>query len=289
MRIVLPAGRLDNIAHRGQRRDLHHGTVDARDNVEIAGEHLIAVRGRVQRLRSRRAACAAHPRWGRPPTCILAGVLLAGHGRSLAPPPAPPHRPTPGLSRGTTGRSERGGRCRRCPPGSTRPRWRRSAAHRHRTWNWMKRRHEPTRSCGPPRRTSWPRASTRRARGLGRWWVLQDAHDDRARHLAAGRNRRLKDRQRALTPAAVELVGREARGYVGVRDPKPEWAMGVPLFVHDMPQGVISPVATRINEGGSRAVPRAHPPRGQWDPAADPASAVRARPADRVVVVEIAG
>lgn len=54
-------------------------------------------------------------------------------------------------------------------------------------------------------------------------------------------------RQQALTPPAVELVGREARGYVGVRDTVPVWAMGVPLFVHDMPQGVISPVASRIS------------------------------------------
>ena len=54
-------------------------------------------------------------------------------------------------------------------------------------------------------------------------------------------------RQQALTPPAVELVGREARGYVGVRDAVPAWAMGVPLFVHDMPQGVISPVVSRIS------------------------------------------
>ncbi len=54
-------------------------------------------------------------------------------------------------------------------------------------------------------------------------------------------------RQQALTPAAVELVGREARGYVGVRDAAPDWAMGVPLFVHDMPRGVICPVVSRIS------------------------------------------
>lgn len=54
-------------------------------------------------------------------------------------------------------------------------------------------------------------------------------------------------RQQALTPPAVELIGREARGYVGVRDAVPAWAMGVPLFVHDMPQGVISPVISRIS------------------------------------------
>ena len=33
---------------------------------------------------------------------------------------------------------------------------------------------------------------------------------------------------------------------MGVRDSGPDWAMGVPLFVHDMPQGVIAPVASRI-------------------------------------------
>lgn len=75
-------------------------------------------------------------------------------------------------------------------------------------------------------------------------------HDDLAtaeheRHLAAIAAKLA--RQQALTPPAVELVGREARGYVGVRDATPEWAMGVPLFVHDMPQGVISPVVSRIS------------------------------------------
>ncbi|GAB7005269.1 hypothetical protein JCM18899A_27420 [Nocardioides sp. AN3] len=75
-------------------------------------------------------------------------------------------------------------------------------------------------------------------------------HDDLAsaeheRHLAAIAAKLA--RQQALTPKAVELIGREARGYVGVRDATPEWAMGVPLFVHDMPQGVISPVVSRIS------------------------------------------
>ncbi|QCC76056.1 hypothetical protein [Nocardioides daphniae] len=65
------------------------------------------------------------------------------------------------------------------------------------------------------------------------------------RHLAAIAAKLA--RQQALTPPAVERVGREARGYVGVRDATPEWAMGVPLFVHDMPQGVISPVVSRIS------------------------------------------
>ena len=32
-----------------------------------------------------------------------------------------------------------------------------------------------------------------------------------------------------------------------MRDATPEWAMGVPLFVHDMPQGVISPVVSRVS------------------------------------------
>lgn len=69
---------------------------------------------------------------------------------------------------------------------------------------------------------------------------------ERERHLAAIAAKLA--RQQALTPPAVELVGREARGYVGVRDATPAWAMGVPLFVHDMPQGVISPVVSRITE-----------------------------------------
>ena len=72
---------------------------------------------------------------------------------------------------------------------------------------------------------------------------LADA--ERERHLAAIAAKLA--RQQALTPPAVELVRREARGYVGVRDAAPEWAMGVPLFVHDMPQGVISPVVSRIS------------------------------------------
>lgn len=67
------------------------------------------------------------------------------------------------------------------------------------------------------------------------------AERDRLRAIAA-----LEARQDALTPPAVDLIGREARGYVGVRDSSPDWAMGVPLFVHDMPQGVIAPVASRI-------------------------------------------
>jgi len=71
------------------------------------------------------------------------------------------------------------------------------------------------------------------------------ASAERERHLAAIAAKLA--RQQALTPPAVELVGREARGYVGVRDATPEWAMGVPLFVHDMPQGVISPVVSRVS------------------------------------------
>jgi competence protein CoiA len=68
---------------------------------------------------------------------------------------------------------------------------------------------------------------------------------ERERHLAAIAAKLA--RQQALTPPTVELIGREARGYVGVRDASPEWAMGVPLFVHDMPQGVISPVVSRVS------------------------------------------
>lgn len=71
------------------------------------------------------------------------------------------------------------------------------------------------------------------------------AASERERHLAAIAAKLA--RQQALTPPAVELVGREAGGYVGVRDASPAWAMGVPLFVHDMPQGVISPVVSRIS------------------------------------------
>ena len=44
----------------------------------------------------------------------------------------------------------------------------------------------------------------------------------------------------------MDLIGSEARGYVGVRDSSPDWAMGVPLFVDDMPRGVIAPVASRV-------------------------------------------
>jgi competence protein CoiA len=69
-------------------------------------------------------------------------------------------------------------------------------------------------------------------------------------HLTAIAN--LQARQKALTPAATELVGREARGYVGVRDPDVRWAMGVPLFVHDQAQAVICPVAGRVS-GAVRA------------------------------------
>jgi competence protein CoiA len=67
---------------------------------------------------------------------------------------------------------------------------------------------------------------------------------ERERHLAAIAAKLA--RQQALTQPSVELVGSEARGYVGVRDATLAWAMGVPLFVHDMPQGVISPVVSRI-------------------------------------------
>jgi competence protein CoiA len=68
---------------------------------------------------------------------------------------------------------------------------------------------------------------------------------ERERHRAA--IAALLARQQALIRPAVQLVGREARGHVGVRDAVPAWAMGVPLFVHDMPQGVISPVVSRIS------------------------------------------
>jgi len=68
---------------------------------------------------------------------------------------------------------------------------------------------------------------------------------ERERHLAAIAAKLA--RQQALTPPAVELIGTEARGYVGVRDATPAWAMGVPLFVHDIPEGVISPVVSRIS------------------------------------------
>lgn len=56
----------------------------------------------------------------------------------------------------------------------------------------------------------------------------------------------LEARQEALKEPAIKLVAAEARGYVGVRDKSPEWAMGVPLFVHDQPQAVLSPVISRI-------------------------------------------
>lgn len=71
--------------------------------------------------------------------------------------------------------------------------------------------------------------------------VRDRAERDHLRAIAA-----LGARQAALTPPAVDLIGREARGYVGVRDSSPDWAMGVPSFVHDMPRGVIAPVASRI-------------------------------------------
>lgn len=82
---------------------------------------------------------------------------------------------------------------------------------------------------------SWKRAQQDR----------RDAHDraerDHLRAIAA-----IEARQAALTPPAVELIGREARGYVGVRDRSSDWAMGVPLFVDGMPRGVVAPVASRI-------------------------------------------
>ncbi len=68
---------------------------------------------------------------------------------------------------------------------------------------------------------------------------------ERGRHRAAIAAKLA--RQQALTPPAVEVVCREERGYVGVRDASSDWAMGVPLFVHDMPQGVISPVVSRVS------------------------------------------
>lgn len=69
----------------------------------------------------------------------------------------------------------------------------------------------------------------------------QEQEQDHLAAIAA-----LEARQAALEAPAVELVGREARGFVGVRDSSPEWAMGVPLFVHDYPRGVIAPVANRV-------------------------------------------
>lgn len=81
-------------------------------------------------------------------------------------------------------------------------------------------------------------------------WVAEQlphweaAEKERADHLAAIAN--LLARQAALRPLAIALVARETGGYVGVRDPDPTWAMGVPLFVQDTPQAVISPVAGRI-------------------------------------------
>ena len=70
------------------------------------------------------------------------------------------------------------------------------------------------------------------------------AAKEREQHEAAILAKRA--RQQALTPPAVALVREEAGGYVGVRNAAPEWAMGVPLFVHDQPQGVISPVLSRV-------------------------------------------
>lgn len=84
---------------------------------------------------------------------------------------------------------------------------------------------------------------------------------ERERHLAAIAAKLA--RQQALTQPSVELVGSEARGYVGVRDATLAWAMGVPLFVHDMPQGVISPVVSRITAEVRDRLPRAHAVRGQ--------------------------
>ncbi|WP_235736808.1 competence protein CoiA family protein [Nocardioides alcanivorans] len=84
----------------------------------------------------------------------------------------------------------------------------------------------------------------------GRKTQREAGREEEQGHLAA--IAALEARQEALTPHAVELISHEARGYVGVRDRSPDWAMGIPLFVHDMPQGVIAPVASRIN-GSVRA------------------------------------
>lgn len=80
--------------------------------------------------------------------------------------------------------------------------------------------------------------------GARRRELLAIEEAERERHLAAITAKLA--RQQALTPPAVELVGQEARGYVGVRDATPEWAMGVPLFVEDVPRGVVSPVVSRV-------------------------------------------
>jgi hypothetical protein len=82
-----------------------------------------------------------------------------------------------------------------------------------------------------------------------RWAAKPNAEEARRQkqrhdHLAA--IAALQARQAALIPPAIQLVKREARGYVGVRDSSPDWAMGVPLFVHDMPRGVVAPVASRV-------------------------------------------
>lgn len=79
---------------------------------------------------------------------------------------------------------------------------------------------------------------------LAREQTEERRREDRARHLAATVS--VLARQDALRDPAVELVGREVGGYVGVRDATADWAMGVPLFVHDLPRGVIAPVANRI-------------------------------------------
>ncbi|WP_162181010.1 competence protein CoiA family protein [Terrabacter tumescens] len=68
----------------------------------------------------------------------------------------------------------------------------------------------------------------------------------RALHEAA--KAALLARQAVLRPLAVEFVAQQAGGPVGVRDPDPDWAMGTPLYVDDLAQAVISPVASRIND-----------------------------------------
>lgn len=67
----------------------------------------------------------------------------------------------------------------------------------------------------------------------------------RALHEAAKAD--LLARQAALRPLAVEFVAHQTGGLVGVGDPDPDWAMGIPLYVQDLAQAVISPVASRIN------------------------------------------
>lgn len=69
----------------------------------------------------------------------------------------------------------------------------------------------------------------------------RQAQDDHHHAIAA-----LLARQKALTGPAVDIIKRQTGGYVGVRDATPDWAMGVPLFVQDRPQAVISPVAGRV-------------------------------------------